>query len=131
MPVFVDTSAVYAMLDTNDRQHAVARAGWIALADQNETLITSNYVVVETVSMADRRLGLQAVRVFQTDVAPLLQVFWVEEPLHRRAMAALLAAGDRYLSLVDCVSFEVMREIGLDTAFAFDAHFVRQGFRTV
>ena len=50
-------------------------------------------------------------------------------PLHERAVAALLTAGDRDLSLVDCVSFEVMRRSGLDTAFAFDEGFTKQGFR--
>jgi predicted nucleic acid-binding protein len=51
--------------------------------------------------------------------------------LHDRAIAALLTAGARDLSLVDCVSFEVMRLLGLDTAFAFDAHFAQQGFRSL
>jgi predicted nucleic acid-binding protein len=43
-------------------------------------------------------------------------------------MATLLAAGRRKLSLVDCVSFELMRGCGCNHAFAFDAHFEEQGF---
>jgi predicted nucleic acid-binding protein len=32
------------------------------------------------------------------------------------------------LSLVDCVSFTVMKDLGLTTAFAFDRHFEQAGF---
>ncbi len=46
-------------------------------------------------------------------------------------MAALLAAGHRSVSLVDWVSFELMRAERIDCAFAFDADFARQGFATV
>jgi predicted nucleic acid-binding protein len=52
----------------------------------------------------------------------------VDEDLHQRAINALLAAGQRRLSLVDCTSFESMRQFGLRQAFAFDAHFAEQGF---
>jgi predicted nucleic acid-binding protein len=62
---------------------------------------------------------------------PLLQIVWVDAELHARGTAALLAAGRRRLSLVDCVSFEVMRSAGIDTAFAIDRHFVEQGFARI
>lgn len=47
------------------------------------------------------------------------------------AAAALVAAGRRSLSLVDCVSFEVMRRLAISTAFAFDRDFARVGFQTI
>ena len=40
------------------------------------------------------------------------------------AVAALLAANCRQLSLVDCTSFQAMRQLGIATVFTFDAHFV-------
>jgi predicted nucleic acid-binding protein len=47
------------------------------------------------------------------------------------AISALLAAGRRKLSLVDCTSFEIMRSLGIKTVFAFDSHFVEQGFKII
>ncbi len=44
-------------------------------------------------------------------------------------MTALIAAGNRSLSLVDWTSFELMRDEGLNQAFAFDDVFNRQGFK--
>ncbi len=128
MAVFVDTSALYAALDADDDNHALAVRTWRSLGEAGEAPATSNYVLVETIALVARRLGLQAVRDFQADFAPLLAVHWVDEPLHDLGVAALLTAGRRNLSLVDCVSFEVMRQQGLDKAFAFDPHFGEQGF---
>ena len=131
MMVFTDTSALYAVLNAHDASHQAAAEEWAVLRERRDTLLTSNYVLLETIALIGRRLGLQAVRDFQTDFVPVLQMSWVDEALHERAIAALLTAGTRDLSLVDCVSFEVMRGLGLDTAFAFDAHFAQQGFRCI
>lgn len=43
-------------------------------------------------------------------------------------MTEFLVTQRRAPSLVDFVSFEVMRERGITTAFAFDDDFRRQGF---
>lgn len=58
-------------------------------------------------------------------------VHWVTHDQHHTALTALLVANCRELSLVDCVSFTVMREAGIDTAFAFGRHFGEQGFRVL
>ena len=56
---------------------------------------------------------------------------WVDEIIHKQGMSALLAANLRNLSLVDCTSFEIMRQIGLDKVFTFDPHFSEQGFKVI
>lgn len=129
MAVFVDTSAFYASLDADDDNYQAAMQVWRNLEKLGEVPCTSNYVLVETMAVVGRRLGLQAVRDFQTQFVPLLEVHWVDESLHKLAVAALLTAGRRNLSLVDCVSFDVMRRLGMEKTFAFDAHFAEQGFQ--
>jgi predicted nucleic acid-binding protein len=47
------------------------------------------------------------------------------------ATGALLLAARLQLSLVDCVSFEIMRREGLRAAFALDDHFAGSGFELV
>lgn len=91
-------------------------------------MFASSYVLVETTALLQHRIGIEAVRVLADDVAPTLDVQWIGAEEHRMAMLALLAANRRALSLVDCSSFEVMRRLGLRTAFSFDAHFAEQGF---
>jgi predicted nucleic acid-binding protein len=43
-------------------------------------------------------------------------------------MEAVLAATRKKLSLVDCASFQTMRELGVRSVFCFDSHFREQGF---
>jgi predicted nucleic acid-binding protein len=128
MTAFVDTSALLALLDGSDDHHPAALATWQVLAEQSARMVTTSYVIVETTAVAQRRLGVDAIRALVGDVLPLLDVVFVDETIHAAAMAALLAAGRRHLSLVDCASFEVMRRASVTTAFAYDQHFGDQGF---
>ena len=130
MTVFADTSAFYAVVDRDNADHPLAAATWNRLVE-NEMLMTSNYVLVETSALLQRRLGIEALREFHLAVAPLVRVQWVGEFAHRAGVEATLAAGRRKLSLVDCVSFQVMRESGVGTVFCFDEHFREQGFEVL
>jgi uncharacterized protein len=129
--VFVDTSALYALLDEQEETHLAARETWSELLDRGMTTLTSNYVLVETAAVIQRRLGLPALRKFLDGLAPVLEVAWVSEAQHTLGMDATLLAGRRKLSVVDCVSFLVMRERRVTTAFTFDDHFREQGFTVV
>jgi predicted nucleic acid-binding protein len=125
---FVDTSAIYALLDRSDTNHAAAKTCWFALLNSGAALFTTNYVVVECCALAQSRLGLDAVRTIQEDLLPVVEVAWVDEAAHLHAMTALLAAQRRKLSLVDCVSFAAMRNRGSQVALAFDSHFQEERF---
>jgi len=125
---FVDTSAICAVLDRDDQNHKAARDQWLSLLDSGETMLTTNYVAVECCALLQHRLGVDAVRAFQEDVLPAMKVHWISEMDHTVAMAALLAARRRKLSLVDCSSFVIMRQAHIRTAFAFDQHFAEEGF---
>ena len=129
MSVFIDTSAFYAILDRDDGNHSPAAERWGLLLDKGEALHTTNYVVVETSALVQHRLGMQAARLFTDDVMPMVAAFWITEAVHRLAAAAWLTSSRRKLSLVDCASFAVMRELRIRRAFAFDAHFSEQGFQ--
>jgi len=126
---FVDTSALLAVLVANDMHHREAERIWRRELDEGRDLLTSNYILVETTAVLQHRVGMGAVRSFTQDVVPALRVEWVSPEDHRAAAAALLASGRRGVSLVDYCSFEVMRRLGLERAFAFDRHFADAGFQ--
>jgi uncharacterized protein len=130
MNVFIDTSAFFALLD-QDENHRVAAGAWKKILESTPRLITSNYILVETVALLQSRLGIEAVRLFQSEMVPAIHIEYVSADLHRLGIGALLSAGKRRLSLVDCISFEMMRHLGLDHVFTFDAHFRGQGFKTI
>ncbi|HZV52687.1 MAG TPA: PIN domain-containing protein [Candidatus Dormibacteraeota bacterium] len=131
MTFFVDTSALYALMDADDPNHAAAWAFWRGAADAARSPVTHNYVVLESCALVHRRLGIQALQdLVDVLLLPVTTVF-VDEELHRAALLGVLNARLREVSLVDTVSFEVMRRLGIGTAFAFDSHFGRYGFTTL
>jgi len=126
--IFVDTSALYAVLDRSDANHAAAKAQWSGLMQGNALLLVSNYVLIEIATLVQNRLGMEALRALCDEVVPVFAIHWITEVEHNQATHAVLSANRRQLSLVDCSSFQVMRQRGLRTAFAFDPHFGEQGF---
>lgn len=124
---FVDTSALLAFLDRDAAAHErIVERLTSVLVDRRG--VTHNYVVVETEALAHRRLGAAAVRGLLEDVIPLLDIAWVDADLHAAAASAHLAALRRRSSLVDHVSFELMRRRGLTVALALDGDFETAGF---
>lgn len=125
---FVDTSAIFAILDRDDHRHTKAKNTWIQLLRSGTPIFTTNYVLVECCALAQNRLGMDAVRTIQQDLVPALDIHWIDRQIHTLATVALLAAGRRKLSLVDCSSFAMLRQTGTRIAFAFDQHFEEEGF---
>jgi predicted nucleic acid-binding protein len=130
MKVFVDTSALMALLDASDLRHRDAARIWAPLIDSDADLETHNYVVIESTAVVQRRLGNKSLPPLLDGLLPLIRVVWVDEEIHRRAVGAMRAARSG-LSLVDGVSFEIMRLRTSEAAFAFDRHFGEHGFSTL
>jgi uncharacterized protein len=128
MRIFIDTSAFYALLDRDDSVHQKARKVWADLLGAEHTLVTSNYILIETFALLQNRIGMEAVRGFHDDLLPLISVEFVSSGLHRSGISSFLSASRRSLSFVDCISFEIIRTLGIKTVFAFDQHFKEQGF---
>ncbi|MCP4655524.1 MAG: type II toxin-antitoxin system VapC family toxin [bacterium] len=131
MTVFIDTSALYAVLDKADGNHPAAVQTWTRLLSGDEVVLTTNYVLVETSALVQSRLGMKAVRTLNVDVVPALALEWLSPADHFAAVFVVQAADRRRLSLVDCTSFLVMRRLGLDSVFTFDRHFAEQGLAVI
>src|SRR4030043_307442 len=109
MVSFIDTSAFLAILNEDDKNHLVAKKLWNKMLYSENVFISNNYVLVESFALIQRRLGIEAVRVFQEDILPLINIEWIDAGTHKSGVSALLAASRRKLSLVACVSFDAMR----------------------
>jgi predicted nucleic acid-binding protein len=128
MNIFADTSGLFALLVKNDYMHIRARENFNYFAGQSVQLVTSSFVLVETIALLQRRIGLAPVRDFNTKILPLLEVIWVNDKWYTRAMQRLFAQNNQDVSLVDCLSFEIMDSLEIECAFAFDRHFEENGF---
>ncbi len=125
--IFVDTSALFALANDRDLKHWEARLAFDRLLQAERRLLTHSYVLSESMALLHQRLGRAAALALAAETRAF-DIEWVDEPLHRAAVDALHSA-PRGVSLVDQVSFLVMRQRGIDEAFAFDRHFAVAGFR--
>lgn len=128
MRVFCDTSGLLALLDADEARHPEAVRILEGLAADQASLVTHNYVLVETIALVDRRLGRASLARLLDGLLPVIEVVWVDRSRHDAALAAHRASSGRS-SLVDQVSFALMRDLALEHAFAFDDDFSAEGFR--
>jgi uncharacterized protein len=126
--IFLDTSAIYALADAKDPHHAQATAHLAHALERDEDILTHNYILIESMALIQKRIGLEAAMHLAADVKAF-KVEWVDEATHDEAVGHLETMGRRGISLVDAVSFVIMRKRGIRTALAFDEDFTTEGFR--
>ena len=74
MTVFVDTSAIYAVLDRDDEFHRAAHEAWARILTGDYELAASNYVILEAFALIQSRLGMDALRTFNDEVLPAIRM---------------------------------------------------------
>ena len=128
MKVFVDTSGIFALLVKNDSKHSKAKESFNRFAQNKALLYSSSFVMVETTALLHRRIGLDAVRDLNTKILPLLEIIWTDKEWYAKAIQRLFLQSHKNISLVDCLSFEIMESLGISLAFSFDKQFEEMGF---
>ncbi len=114
----VDTSALFALLDSNDLNHAEAVRQWDAAIEMD--LVTHGYVVTESIALTRARLGWDAVEALIDRILPAIRIEMVERTVHEVALAEYRAiAGGT--SFVDRVTIAFGKRHGIGICFAFDA----------
>ncbi|HEX9384763.1 MAG TPA: PIN domain-containing protein [Anaerolineales bacterium] len=129
--IFVDTSALYALISTQDQKIELAVKTWEDALERGEILFTNNYVLVECFALVQSRLGIEFARALQANIVSFLQVDWIGEQQHASSVNDVFTANRRQLSLIDCSCFESMRRLGIERVFTFDEHFHEQGFKVI
>ncbi len=126
--MLLDTSGLLCLHNRAEPLHVHARTFYHAA----QVRLTHSYVLAEFVALTQaRRLPRVAALTFMVDLVgnPDIATVWVDEPLHREAMALLLARQDKTYSLCDAVSFVLMRQRHLTEALTTDRHFEQEGFQ--
>ena len=125
--MLLDTSGLLCFHHAAEPQHEEA----VTFFHAAPACITHNYVLAEFVALAvARRLPRQATLAFAAELQdnPLVKVIYVDESLHREALALLQQRLDKTWSLCDAVSFLLMQQRGIVEALTTDAHFEQAGF---
>jgi uncharacterized protein len=126
--MLLDTSGLLCHFDAAEARHNEATTHFRS----SRRLLTHSYVLAEFVPLCQARgLPRRGALAFAVKLLnnALVKFIWVDERLHRGALALLQARIDKTYSLCDAVSFLLMRQYGIGEALTTDRHFEQEGFR--
>ena len=131
--VFVDTAGWMACADAADPLHASAIAARDERLEAGDVLVTTDFVLDETLTLLRLRLGLDATERWwdQVDGSPRLKWERIDVDRIDKARALFFRYRDKTFSFTDCTSFVVMRELKIVRALTTDAHFRQMGFQVL
>ena len=125
--VFLDSAGLIALWNRRDQWHEAA-AGAFATFPTTATLITTSYILAE----CGNAFARSEIRSLVGDLGDRLDadgtlIFPSDADWHA-AWTAFRSGHPGSASLVDQLSFAIMRRLGLQWAFTNDAHFRTAGF---
>ena len=123
--VLWDSSAILALLDADDADHARAVDVATQIARDRRPSFITNYIEAEAHALLLRRLGRTVAR--QWLLAGGLPVVAVISSEEQRAKDILARHVDKDWTLCDAISFAVLDARHVARAFTFDHHFRQYG----
>jgi uncharacterized protein len=128
--VFVDSSAFRALIDENDDFNQRAEKILADLVKTKCELVTSNYIIDECATLIRMKSGFKKAMLFKkylTESDPVISLYRVRIKDESDAWKWFENEWSG-LSFTDCVSFAMMKRLGIKKVFGFDQHFERAGF---
>jgi len=131
--LFVDTAGWMACADASDPAHQAACECRDAALEQGANLVTTDYVMDETLTLIRMRLGLPAAKAWweQVEGSSRLRWEWVGMERAEKARKAFFRYRDKSYSFTDCTSLVVMQELRLKQALTTDRHFRQKGLQVL
>jgi predicted nucleic acid-binding protein len=131
--LFADTAGWMAAADAADSKHRATISTRDKWFEEGGHLITTDYVIDETLTLIRIRLGLDAAEEWWNIVAASRRVRQelIDGDRAERARAIFFRYRDKEFSFTDCTSFAVMRELRLRVALTTDRRFRQAGFDLV
>ena len=122
-----------ACADRADPAHSACTVARDATLEAGRTLITTDFVVDETLTLIRFRLGLAAAHAWWQQIDGSARLRWerVENDRFEKARNLFFQYRDKDLSFTDCASIAVMRELKLTTVITTDRHFHQIGFEVL
>lgn len=131
--VFIDTSAWFAGIARNDQYNEQAIKYRHQLLKGTPSYVTSNLVIHETTMLLERKVSKkEAVRFLKTILKDsAVEIIHADESMEMEGYQLYQKYKDQDFSIVDCISFVIMRRYSLTRCFTFDHHFSMMGFDIV
>ena len=122
----MDTSFVVALVNKNDQNHRLA----LDVSNQltGQMLVTTDAILLEIGNALSRNFKRESVEIIEDFLnSDDVRVIHLQPTLFRKAFNLYKSRSDKLWGLIDCVSFVVMKEIGITDALSTDKHFEQAG----
>jgi len=132
-PVFVDSFAWIAAINKSDNYHEISLKILEELLNKQARLITTNYVVVETINALSKVKFRKTVIEFIDKLrkSPNVQIVKITDEIYNNAWTLYQQRMDKDWGITDCTSFEVMQMFNIRKAFTSDKHFEQAGYSLI
>jgi predicted nucleic acid-binding protein len=129
--LFVDTAGWMACADAADPAHRRSCGARDAALESGQSLITTDFVVDETLTLIRLRLGLDAADAWWRQIDGSSRLRWerIGSDRFESARHLFFQYRDKDFSFTDCTSFVIMRELRLTHALTTDRHFRQMAFQ--
>ena len=131
--VFADSFAWIAAINKSDNYHEISLKTIETLLKKGLKLVTSNYVIVETINALSKAEFRKAVIEFvdKLEMSPSVEIIKITDEMYNNAWALYQQRMDKDWGITDCTSFEVMRMFNIKKALTNDKHFEQAGYSLV
>ena len=128
--LFVDTAGWIAAADSSDPSNRAARDARDSWLSSKGLLLTTDYVINETLTTLRFRIGLDAAEAWWEQIrgSNRLRIEWIDDNRAEKARSYFFRFRDKDFSFTDCTSFAVMKELRIRKALTLDQHFRQMGF---
>lgn len=131
--VFLDTSGLIALVNTDDQWNEQAELVWTALLKQNSRFLTSSWVLAELGdSLSSIKLRPLACQITDSvRASDRIEIVAYSDSLDQQGWHLYRSRQDKEWGITDCISFIIMQQKGLIDAFTSDHHFEQAGFNVL
>lgn len=130
--LFVDTSGWASLFVSTQTYYPQADQCFRLALQQQKRIFTTNYVVAELVALLHSPLRIPRLRIFEIvdaiKIVPYVDVIHIDDVTDTLAWELCKSRLDKAWSLVDCTSFVVMQQLGIQEALTTDQHFEQASF---
>lgn len=128
--IFIDSDAIIAATNKRDKNHKQAIALLKSLAKSKTSLITSNFVFGEIVTVVSQKLGLSlAVRVGYDLQRGKVDIIDIGSEHREKALKKFSKQTTKNARFTDMINMVLMDELKIDTIFSFDEHYKKNGYK--
>ena len=124
--IFIDANVFIALLNRQDGLHGKASVLWSELENNRYSLVTSNFVISEVITVLSMRAGKQVALLFADMVyhkTTILRVLRVNEETELSAISYLKLFKSKNVSFCDCATMAILKIYNIKNIATFDKDF--------